>query len=276
MKNLLNKFIKITYTNKHTIYQISKIKIKVKRKINMCVTLDDLRAYSLASKFHPNLEKYRGIYTGKSVVVVGGGATVKYYKNPMPDAVHIGVNRAYELKHINFDYLFAQDNFPNKENIEEFINYRPDTCIKFLGLHSRNMNFRIRPSTIARIKNKEIYVLNCRRPKKTFYPIDITAEPFVYFCGTIFAVLQFLLLTNAEKIYLVGFDCNVSHAFTSNLKEQDLRIQYPYWYQFTQYKNMYFENTRIISVNPVALKGLFKDIYTQNYIDEHPELSYKL
>ena len=82
MKNLLNKFIKITYTNKHTIYQISKIKIKVKRKINMRVTLDDLRAYSLASKFHPNLEKYRGIYTGKSVVVVGGGATVKYYKNP--------------------------------------------------------------------------------------------------------------------------------------------------------------------------------------------------
>ena len=33
-----------------------------------------------------------------------------------------------------------------------------------------------------------------------------------------------------------------------------------------------YPKTEIISVNPVGLKGLFKDVYTQSYVDEHPEL----
>lgn len=28
----------------------------------------------------------------------------------------------------------------------------------------------------------------------------------------------------------------------------------------------------MISVNPIGLKGIFKDAYTQAYVDEHPEL----
>lgn len=271
MNKLLNKFVTITYTNKHAIYKICNVKFKFKRKIDKQVTLNDLRAYTLAAKFHPDLDKYRGIYTGKSAVIIGGGLSLEYYK-PLSDVIHIGINRAYKLDYINFDYLFAQDNFPLQEENEEFINYKPETCIKFLGLHTCNNNFRISYSTISRIKKKEFYVLNCRRPKKTFYPIDITAEPFIYFCGTVFAVLQFLLLTNIKNIYLVGFDCNWGHAFDKNSDNTEIISQYNYWLQFAEYKNMYFKDTEIISINPVKLKGLFKDVYTQNYVDEHPEL----
>ena len=36
--------------------------------------------------------------------------------------------------------------------------------------------------------------------------------------------------------------------------------------------DIYYPDIEIISVNPVGLKGLFKDVYTQSYVDEHPEL----
>ena len=235
------------------------------------MTIEDYRAYALASKFHPNLEKYRGIYTNKSIVIIGGGSSLKHYK-PLKDCIHIGVNRAYMLDNIHFDYLFAQDKFPREEEIEGFINYKPEECIKFLGLQTITRDYRIRPSTIARIKNKEIYVLNNRRPKDTFVPIDITAEPFAFYAGTVFGALQFALLTNAKNIYLVGFDCNISHAFEQNKNAWDLTIQLKYWKQFKEYKYSFFEHNNIISINPVNLKGMFEDIYTQSFINENPEL----
>ena len=271
MKSLLKKYIKKTFNMTHNIYDVFGIKFKFKRKLDRNVSLYDLRSYSLASKINPNLEKYRGIYTNKSVVIIGGGGSIKYYEY-LKDLIHVGINRAYKLENIDFKYLFAQDDFEGKEDKEGFINYKPDTCIKFLGLHTLNRIHRIRPETIARIKNKELYVLNNRRPQKTFYPIDITVEPFVFYAGTVFAVLQFLLLTNAKNIYLVGFDCDVSHSFKKDKTKHDLRSQFKYWCQFAEYKKLYWEDTNIISINPVNLKGLFKDVYTQSYVDAHSEL----
>ena len=172
------------------------------------------------------------------------------------------------LNNIKFNYLFAQDDFPEKDHLEGFINYYPDNCTKFLGLHTVTRSFRIRNSTIARIKNKEIYVLNNKRPDKTFIPIDITGEPFAFYRGTVFAVLQFAFLTNAKNVYLVGFDCTSSgHAFKN--WHEDLTYQLSYWKQFKQYKDMFFETTEIISVNPVNLKGMFKDVYTQKFVNEN-------
>ena len=221
------------YTYKYKFYKILGIKFKVKCTPALA-TIEDLRAYTLAANFHPKLEKYRGIYTGKSVVIVGGGPSLKYYE-PIKDAIHIGINRAYMLDNIDFDYLFAQDNFPEQDDLENFINYRPNDCIKFLGLHSITREFKFRASTIARIKKKEFYVLNNRRPNRTYIPIDITVEPFAFYSGTVFAALQFVLLTNAEKIYIAGFDCNIGHAFRKDPRTWDLTNQYEDWQQFKKY-----------------------------------------
>ncbi len=34
----------------------------------------------------------------------------------------------------------------------------------------------------------------------------------------------------------------------------------------------YYPETEIISVNPVGLKGLFHDVYTESYLNEHSEI----
>jgi len=36
---------------------------------------------------------------------------------------------------------------------------------------------------------------------------------------------------------------------------------------------LHYPDTEIISVNPVGLKGMFHDMYTESYLDAHPELS---
>ena len=71
------------------------------------------------------------------------------------------------MKDIKFDYLFAQDKFKKQEDIDGFVDYNPNSCIKFIGLHTKQNLIRIRPAAISKIKMKEMYVLNNRRPQET-------------------------------------------------------------------------------------------------------------
>jgi hypothetical protein len=42
---------------------------------------------------------------------------------------------------------------------------------------------------------------------------------------------------------------------------------------FRDFVNKNYEQNEIISVNPVGLKGMFKEVYTQSYLNEHPEIA---
>ena len=35
---------------------------------------------------------------------------------------------------------------------------------------------------------------------------------------------------------------------------------------------VFYPETEIISVNPVGLKGMFHDVYTKSYLQDHPEI----
>lgn len=270
---MIRRLFNIEKTPQNKIISILGLKIKLKNTMTQnFATVEDLRAYTLAHQINSNLAKYRGAFTGKDVLIVGGGSSLKYLDKLPKDTIKIGINRAFLLEQIKFDYLFAQDNFPEEENIEKFIYYKEDTCKKFLGIHPYIADFSIKNSTICRIKNKELYVLNNRRPNNSLLPKDISIEPFARYNGTVFSVLQFVLYANARRIYLAGFDCNVSHMFTKNKIELDLTVQNKYWHEFKKYSNTIYENCELISINPVNLKGLFNDVYTQSYVDAHPEL----
>ena len=234
----------------------------------------DLRTYMMAQSLHKSFEKYRGIYTGKDIVIVGGGPTVNFYK-PLKNTINIGLNLAFRKEDIKFHYLFMQDEFEFPEYREDFINYQPNDCTKMVGLYSNEAKRRVRQSTIARMKKKEIYILNNRRPDKSPTLIDITAEPFAWYKGTIFGALQFALFTNPRKIYLIGFDCdNSGNALVYNEWNWfNHNNQFKWWEMFKDFVDKNYEQNEIISVNPVGLKGLFKDVYTQSYLDEHPEIS---
>ena len=266
----LNKLLfSIKNNDNHKIITICGIKLKFQRKTKFIQqeypSLNDIKTTVNSIIINSRLEKYRGINYGKEIVIVGCGESCNYYI-PKQNTIHIGINRAFKREDIAFDYLFVQDQFP--EEMTSFINYKGNDCKKFIGIIPYSIDYRIHPCVINQI-NGERYVLN--NTKMTNCPYDITMEPFADLMGTVFSALQFALFTLPKRIYLVGFDCNVGHAFKSDTKT-DLSYQYNSWKMMKDYINKYWNCIEIISINPVGLKGMFKDQYSQNYIDSHNDV----
>ena len=44
------------------------------------------------------------------------------------------------------------------------------------------------------------------------------------------------------------------------------------WREFKRFVQVYYPETEIISVNPVGLKGIFRDVYTPSFLHKHPEI----
>ena len=269
---MLRKLFKFENNLFYKTYKILGVKI-TRRKGKSPLTIEDLRCYAMAAQVNSKLEKYRGVFAGKDVLIVGGGPSLRYLNVLPKDTIKIGINRAYQMKNIKFDYLFAQDKFKKQEDIDGFVEYKSEECTKFIGLHTKQNLIRIRQSTISKIKKRELYVLNNKRPYDTLTPIDISIEPFAWYSGTVFAALQFWLFANAKRIYLAGFDCsNNGHAFSDNIVEYKQAHQYEYWEYFKIFKDTYFEDTELISINPINLKNLFKNTYTPQYIENNPDI----
>ena len=95
------------------------------------------------------------------------------------------------------------------------------------------------------------------------FAYDISTQPLGCFGSVVFPALQFSLWTNPKKIYLVGCDCTtLGYAYNKNetnfLITEEIINAYKK-FKFFAYK--YYPETEIISINPVGLKGIFKDVY---------------
>ena len=225
-----------------------------------------------ASVKHSYLEKYKYMYKDKEIVLVACGPTINYLKDYDPDKIYIGVNRAFKIKNIPLDYLFVQDQFP--EGMAEVDEYEGNNCHKFYGIlsnsHCRRFSHCIRiPHFCISRPNASVYYLESIVSNNFAY--DISVEPFGEFKSTIFSALQFALYTHPKRIYLAGCDCSSNYFYG----EDDIH-KYPYliseWMKMKKIISEIFPDIEVISINPVGLKGMFKDIYTNNngeYTDEN-------
>lgn len=73
----------------------------------------------------------------------------------------------------------------------------------------------------------------------------------------IFPAIQIILYMGINKIYIVGCD----GGFTNSSNSGDLHLLF-WWKKCKEFINKYYSHVKIISVNPVSLKGWFDDIYT--------------
>ena len=118
------------------------------------------------------------------------------------------------------------------------------------------------------------YFLNDR--KKSQYPLptdhwihrNICKHGLIDFGSVAFAALHFSLFTYPKRIYLVGCDTSQAGHFydkpqsRSSLDVRNVKIGYA---RMKMFARLYYPDTEIISVNPVGLKGLFRDVYTDSY-----------
>lgn len=210
---------------------------------------------------------FKGIHQGKEIVLVASGVTAEKYF-PKSDSIHIGVNRSFQIGNyrIPMDYVFIQD-FSGKtpEYIDDLDKYRIGKCQKFYGLtaeYDNNIN-RVIPESHA-IKARALRYRTDWAPIEGFVPqfaYDISTQPLGCFGSVVFPALQFALWTYPSKIYLVGCDCTTSgyaydKRYTNFLEPEKIVDAYK---KFKEFAHKYYPNVDIISINPVGLKGIFRE-----------------
>ena len=211
--------------------------------------------------------QFKGIHQGEDVCLLASGVTAAKYKY-VEGRIHVGVNRSFQLG-IPLDYIFIQD-FSGKtpEYIDELDMYRPGVCKKFYGLtteYDKQVN-RVIPESHAIIAGAYRYRtdwngLSGFEPR---FVHDISTQPLGCFGSIVFPALQFILWTYPKRIYLVGCDCTTDgYAYDKNDKNilAPLRVIATYK-KFKEFARKYYPDVEIISINPVGLKGIFKDEFT--------------
>lgn len=211
----------------------------------------------------------------KAVVVCGAGPTLQEYK-PIDGAVHIALNRAFLYPEVAFDFVFAQDFDGIKMVQQELIEYEGNHCVKMLG--KSNGGPKEIPESLALKCNALRFATDAYMIKSgwrsRFIP-DIDSRPLGGMPNVGMSVMQFALYLNPSVVYIVGCDMSGGHFTnknqTENEKEEERKILekewskqeklLDKWRECKEFANRYYPDTRIVSVNPVGLKGIFEDLY---------------
>ena len=242
---IVNWFLSYFYNN------ITEMKYRVDEQNEVCAV--NIRTF----------EPYRNKFRGKKVVIFATGATSNHYR-PIPDAIHIGLNFAWIKKDVTFNYLFTNDG-PTKEVRKEmeqgfdritggvfiskfmdriqhcYNNYPEDISLRFNNVH----RFYIDDSV-----DNPIYQ-------------DICYHPLMCCASVVFAALHFALFTYPKEIYLVGCDvANTGHFYEKDCILPNIDKMKVAYARMKMFATQYYPETEIISVNPVGLKGLFRDLVT--------------
>ena len=217
--------------------------------------------------------KYRNAFRGKKIVLVASGPTSKYY-TPIKDAIHIGVNFAWKNDKISLDYLFIQDAH-DRERAKQFTKNVFDKIKHeiFIGkfTNSLDSNWIVFSEEYSSLSNNIYrYMLSKNSVGQPIFQ-DICQYSLVNFRSITFPALHFALFTHPAEIYLVGCDTTSGNGhFYDNAddsKKQSLSTKYTKvgYARMKMFANQYYPDTKIISINPVGLRGLFSDVYTEEY-----------
>lgn len=249
--------------------QIQKIYEKVIQLESQITTLREMNeVYAVHTKsFYGFENKFRD----KEVVIVGAGPTLNNY-TPMEGAIHIGVNTVYRYEKIHLDYLFVQDANRAINYKEKFKGIEQLDCPVFVGRYlcedwAKKFEF---PEKYRVQQNIHNYYLDVKTSKHIYR--DICYHPLMDFGSVIFAAIHFALYTYPKKIYLVGCDVsNEGYFFQSdcvtqrNIERDRKKDWLPGYQRVKSYAQFHYPDMEIVSVNPVGLRGLFRDIYTDQY-----------
>lgn len=205
--------------------------------------------------------KYKGIHKGRDVVLLASGPSASKYKG-IKGAIHIGVNKSF-LHEVKLDYLFIQDYRTFDGCKDKILNYQGNNVEKFFGIVDNDM-LKI-PIHVIKSFNAKMYFTDNSKYKPSAFQKNIDKQPLGDFCSVVFSALQFILYTNPSRVYLVGCDCSNEPYFYNDSDSSDL-IPDRNINNFKKLKNfidLYYKDIEIISINPVGLKGVFKDEYAE-------------
>lgn len=227
--------------------------------------------------------EYRNCNQNNTVVLIGAGPTLNHF-TPIKNAIYVGLNRAFLYDKVNFTYLFSIDKAGLDTGKEQYYDtFFAYDAVKFIGDQNLGEKYQIPYSRYAGIRNVREYMTTAGyMPDKLAY--DLSTQPLANSASVSIQAMQFILYTNPKKIYLVGIDCTTGSNkhftgscidFSSRNENADNNDRYVIdcWKQIKEFADCYYPDTEIISVNPVGLRGIFRDIYTKSFLHKHPEIN---
>ncbi len=227
--------------------------------------------------------KYKDKHREDEIVVLGSGPSLNYYQCDK-SKIHIGCNRLFRT--MKLDYLFIIDAVGTREYLSELRNFNKEKCKIFIGKHLVDMHYNDSNFWFNRMEISDDFSFDNKAER--FYSIgasgftrflysDIDLFPLADFRSIIHAAFQFALFTGSKKIYIVGCDSQLNGYYDGS--QQDIQWtadSYDHvvsgWKKFKKFVDVYYPDTEIISINPVGLRGIFKDVYTRQYVYDHPDL----
>lgn len=276
---LLEKIFSIKNEGERKVVCVLGVKFKFKSSVKLCeriikrIEYVRVPGFSPVSTIHQQIQSVvhiallhqksfsnlRYINAGKDVVLCATGPTFDYY-SPIPGAKHIGLKDAFRVERIKFDYLFHHDPscYPDKIVPVDFVNYRGKECIKFIG------------NSVPFVAGESPFDNDIRffcSANEINSQIDYL--PLPDYCSIVFPAFAFALWTKPKRIYIVGADCSTGHAKGIKIEHSaDATFLVGAWKKMKEFAQRYYSDVEIISINPVGLKGIFKDEYTENYLKE--------
>lgn len=199
--------------------------------------------------------QFKNINFGKDVVLCASGPSLSKYSS-MENAVHIGVNGVIFNEKVKLDYLFINDYDFMRKFGDAAQKYQGNNCKKFYAILS-TLQYRI-PEIEA--MNAGAYRYYTNYPEENInYEID--SLPLADFNSVIFAAFNFALWTHPKKIYLVGCDCSSGY-YDNEPRTVDFYKIISDYKKFKEFIKINYPDIEIVSINPVGLRGIFKDSYT--------------
>ncbi len=214
---------------------------------------------------------------GKEIAICGGGPTLQKYK-PIPDVLHIALNRALLNENIKYDWFIADDWEGVYFFCDELLNY---DCRKFFGHQIGSEYSRQIPESYRLACGASRYYTDSYMVADGFesrFTCDIDKMAVGNMPNIALSAMQIALFTHPKRIYLVGCDASQGHFIqTDNLDaktierhEEDLKMAVSSdrviqkWLELKAFAQAFYPDVEIVSVNPVGLKGIFSDIYQNN------------
>lgn len=219
----------------------------------------------LANEIHEthtaSFSEFKACHRGKTAAVVGSGPTLNYYSQ-IKGIPHIGVNTSFQKEQLRLDYYFL-----NHYSLGVCEILKSYSFVKFFG----NIGDDTFPECVVE-ENHARRFFHSSTGRRFYTNIEYYSLPG--FNSVIFHALQFAIYTRPKRILLVGCDCAHTGHFDDNSPVYgDCTAAWLDGYRcFKEFTSLHYPDTEIISVNPVGLKGMFRDVYTESYLDAHPEL----
>lgn len=259
------------------------LKKYIVNNILKCIRINtELNSYHISTAIlhQKTFTQFKNYCHGKAVVVCGAGPSLQKYK-PIEGAVHIALNRAFLYDKVDFDFIFSQDFDGIRMVQEELVEYRKDRCIKLLGTQINGVPEKEIPESLA-IRcdalrfNTDSYLQ--QNGYKSKFVLDIDSRAIGNMPNVGLSCMQFALYMNPSVLYIAGCDLTGSHFSQKNLQEKERKeeehIMHNYWEvhakkqiakweELKQFAQKHYPDTRLVSVNPVGLRGVFEDLYQE-------------